>query len=396
MTHRHGVGVSAIHRLALDVFQAAGTVAERQGLYGAKQDLLKSEFPGNIQGMGPGVAEMEIIERPAEPFMVLTADKTEPGAFNLLLYLTFCDPMYCSGLLLSPDIGKGFTFTIVDVDYTEADREITLSAPEDLYDLAALLRDTGRFVIRSIVSRAHPEEQAAALSTTRLKHIAGRYVGKDDPVAIVRTQKIFPATEEFGLAFSKVPYVAGNTRGSHNMPLAPVPLNTDSSIFYCLPMVSAAGYSMREGILTGPMDLFRNPVWDVFRDGAVRKGAEMRSQGFFNPAMLGDGRTRVRRDHRAAQAPGDEVCHPRRGESRDRGCTAARLGLRLPLFIPRARAGRYPCGVHRRSGLLPPRRYPCFLKLRVAASPRRSYSGREILGCSVATVAVPTSFGLSC
>ncbi len=53
MTHRHGVGVSAIHRLALDVFQAAGTVAERQGLYGAKQDLLKSEFSGNIQGMGP-------------------------------------------------------------------------------------------------------------------------------------------------------------------------------------------------------------------------------------------------------------------------------------------------------------------------------------------------------
>jgi fructose 1,6-bisphosphate aldolase/phosphatase len=287
MTHRHGVGASEIHRLALDVFQAAGTVAERQGLYGAKQDLLKSEFSGNIQGMGPGVAELEIIERPAEPFMVLTADKTEPGAFNLLLYLTFCDPMYSSGLLLSPDIGRGFTFTIVDVDHTEADREITLSAPEDLYDLAALLRDTGRFVIKSIVSRAHPTEQAAALSTTRLKHIAGRYVGKDDPVAIVRTQKIFPATEEFGLAFSKVPYVAGDTRGSHNMPLAPVPLNTDSSIFYCLPMVSAAGYSVREGILTGPIDLFRNPVWDVFRESAVRKGAEMRSQGFFNPAMLG-------------------------------------------------------------------------------------------------------------
>ncbi len=287
MTHRRGVGSEEIHRLAYDVFLAAGSVAERQGLYGAKQDLLKTEFSGNVQGMGPGVAEMEIVERPAEPFMVLTADKTEPGAFNLLLYLTFCDPMYCSGLLLSPDIGKGFTFTIVDVNYTEAEREITLNAPEDLYDLAALLRDTGRFVVKSIHSRAHPKEQAAALSTTRLKHIAGRYVGKDDPVAIVRTQKIFPATEEFGLAFSKVPFVAGDTRGSHNMPLAPVPINTDASIFYCLPMVSAAGYSVKEGVLTGPIDLFRNPVWEVFREQAVRKGAEMRAQGFFNPAMLG-------------------------------------------------------------------------------------------------------------
>ncbi len=287
MTHRRGAGAEEIHRLAYDVFLAAGSVAERQGLYGAKQDLLKSEFSGNIQGMGPGVAELEIVERPAEPFMVLTADKTEPGAFNLLLYLTFCDPMYCSGLLLSPDIGKGFTFTVVDVNHTEAEREITLHAPEDLYDLATLLRDTGRFVVKSIHSRAHPAEQAAALSTTRLKHIAGRYVGKDDPVAVVRTQKIFPATEEFGLAFSKVPYVAGDTRGSHNMPLAPVPINTDSSIFYCLPMVSAAGYSVRDGVLTGPMDLFANPVWEVFRTKAVEKGAEMRAQGFFNPAMLG-------------------------------------------------------------------------------------------------------------
>jgi fructose 1,6-bisphosphate aldolase/phosphatase len=287
MTHRRGVEAPQVHRLAYEVFLAAGAVAERQGLYGAKQDLLKSEFSGNIQGMGPGVAELEIVERPAEPIMVLTADKTEPGAFNLVLYLTFCDPMYCSGLLLSPDLGKGFTFKIVDVNHTEAEREITLHAPEELYDLAALLRDTGRFVIKSIHSRAHPQEQAASLSTTRLKHIAGRYVGKDDPVAIVRTQKIFPATEEFGLAFSKVPFVAGDCRGSHNMPLAPVPLNTDSSIFYCLPMVSAAGYSVRDGILTGPMDLFQNPVWEVFREQAVHKGAEMRAQGFFNPAMLG-------------------------------------------------------------------------------------------------------------
>jgi len=41
------------------------------------------------------------------------------------------------------------------------------------------------------------------------------------------------------------------------------------------------------GVLAGPIDLFKNPVWEVFRDQAVRKGAEMRSQGFFNPAMLG-------------------------------------------------------------------------------------------------------------
>src|SRR5262249_60402840 len=88
-------------------------------------------------------------------------------------------------------------------------------------------------------------------------------------------------------ALRKDPFCGGGLRGSHNMPLAPVPMNTDSSIFYCLPMVSAAGYSVRDGVLTGPIDLFKNRVWEVFLEQAVRKGAEIRAQGFFNPAMLG-------------------------------------------------------------------------------------------------------------
>jgi fructose 1,6-bisphosphate aldolase/phosphatase len=74
-----------------------------EGLYGAGQDLLKDAFTGNLHGLGPQVAEMEFEERPSEPFMVLAADKTEPGAFNLPLYLAFADPMYSSGLLLSPE-----------------------------------------------------------------------------------------------------------------------------------------------------------------------------------------------------------------------------------------------------------------------------------------------------
>jgi fructose 1,6-bisphosphate aldolase/phosphatase len=40
------------------------------------------------------------------------------------------------------------------------------------------------------------DEQVAAVSATRLHNIAGTYTGKDDPVAIVRTQSIFPAPEE--------------------------------------------------------------------------------------------------------------------------------------------------------------------------------------------------------
>jgi fructose 1,6-bisphosphatase len=79
-----------------------------RGLYGAGQDLLKDAFSGNVKGMGPAVAEMEFVERPNEPFLHFAADKTDPGAYNLPLYLAFADPMYNAGLILSPSMNKGF------------------------------------------------------------------------------------------------------------------------------------------------------------------------------------------------------------------------------------------------------------------------------------------------
>jgi fructose 1,6-bisphosphate aldolase/phosphatase len=195
--------------------------------------------------------------------------------------------MYSSGLLLSEALRDGFTFHIMDVDHTAGDRVITLDAPERLYDIAALLRDTHRYVIESIWSRKVANEQAAAVSTSRLHNIAGKYVGKDDPVAIVRAQNIFPATEEFGPPFAMGQFVAGDTRGSHNLPLMPVPINTPASSFFCCPMVSALAFSMRHGVMTPPVDLFTDPFWDSVRGHVAGKAIEMRRQGFFGPAMLG-------------------------------------------------------------------------------------------------------------
>src|SRR5262245_9390676 len=141
MTHAKGAGDAEVHRLAWDAFKAGTEMAQQQGLYGAGQDLLVDAFTGNVKGMGPAVAELEFEERPNEPFVLFMADKTEPGAYNLPLYLAFADPMNTAGLLLSPEITKGFRFRVMDVGYTEGDRVIELNAPEELYDLAALLRD---------------------------------------------------------------------------------------------------------------------------------------------------------------------------------------------------------------------------------------------------------------
>ena len=79
MSHDRGVNDSKIHELAWDAFMAGTKVAREQGLYGAGQDLLKDAFSGNIRGLGPASCEMEIEERPNEPFVFFAADKTDPA-----------------------------------------------------------------------------------------------------------------------------------------------------------------------------------------------------------------------------------------------------------------------------------------------------------------------------
>ncbi len=285
MTHTHGPGHDEIHKLAWDAFLAGTETAREQGLYGAGQDLLKESFSGNVKGMGPAVAELEFEERPNEPFLFFAADKTDPGAYNLPLYLAFADPMNTPGLILAPGMAKGFRFVVMDVSHTEGDRIIELNTPEDLYDLAALLRDPERYVIESVWSR-DTGDQAVAASTSRLHNIAGKYTGKDDPVMLVRVQKMFPATGEILAPYAIGHFVAGGMRGSHQMPLMPVGLNSGISYFDGPPVVSCAAFAMHEGRLTEAVDAFAHPFWDKVRDRVADKAMEMRRQGFVGAAML--------------------------------------------------------------------------------------------------------------
>ncbi len=285
MTHTHGPGHDEVHKLAWDAFLAGTETARAQGLYGAGQDLLKESFSGNVKGMGPAVAELEFEERPNEPFLFFAADKTDPGAYNLPLYLGFADPMNTPGLILAPGMAKGFRFVVMDVSHTEGDRVIELNTPEDLYDLAALLRDPERYVIESVWSR-DTGEQAVAASTSRLHNIAGKYTGKDDPVMLVRVQKMFPATGEILAPYAIGHFVAGGMRGSHQMPLMPVGLDSGISYFDGPPVVSCAAFAMHEGKLTEAVDAFAHPFWDKVRDRVADKAVEMRRQGFVGAAML--------------------------------------------------------------------------------------------------------------
>ena len=290
MIHPYGSGYAEIHNLAWSIFTKAANIAKDEGLYGAGQDLLKDAPSGNVRGAGPGVAEITfdpfLEERPAEPFLVFTADKCGPGAFNFPLWAVFTNPMFCAGLML-PKMKVGFLFTIIDMEYTGGDRVLEIETPERHLDLAVLLRDENRFGIQSIYSRKYPHQQLVSVSTDRLHTIAGVYKGNDDPVAIIRTQGIFPAPEEIVSPYTTAHLVAGDARGSHHMPLMPVPINTPVTGPYCLPIVACKAYSVTaNGRLSEGVDIFGNLAWEGTRIKAQRKAEELRQQGFVGPAML--------------------------------------------------------------------------------------------------------------
>ncbi|MSS86247.1 MAG: dihydroorotate dehydrogenase [Thaumarchaeota archaeon] len=281
MSHTHGVNNEKVHKLAWDAFMAGTQVAKKEGLYGAGQDLLKDSFSGNVKGMGPGVAELEFEERPNEAFTVFAADKTEPGAFNYPIYRMFVDALSNTALIVNKTLASGVKFHIMDV---EKGQIAELQLWEDKPTIEAALMYPGRYVVDSVYTR--DGEPILNASTDRLHNIAGTYVGKDDPICLVRTQKNFPATEEVGSMFNNPHYVAGNTRGSHNMPLMPVKLNSAASINFCIPIVEALVFSMHNGKFTGPFDGFSTPDWDYIREIATKKAMSIRSQGFIHPATL--------------------------------------------------------------------------------------------------------------
>ncbi len=310
MSHTHGVDNNKIHKMAWDAFMAGTQVAREEGLYGAGQDLLKDSFSGNVKGMGPGVAEMEFEERPNEAFTVFAADKTEPGAFNYPFYRMFVDALSNTGLIVNQSLARGVNINIMDVEKAQI---AELSLWEDKPSIEAALMYPGRYVVSTVTTK--DGEPIVASSTDRLHNIAGTYVGKDDPICVVRTQKNFPATEEVGSVFNNPHYVAGNTRGSHHMPLMPVKLNSAATINFCIPIVQALVFSMHNGKFVGPFDGFSTPDWDYVREIATKKALAMRSQGFVHPATLVPSELEYAEGYKARMSVLEEKMKPLEGST---------------------------------------------------------------------------------
>ncbi|MEM0379145.1 MAG: fructose-1,6-bisphosphate aldolase/phosphatase [Nanopusillaceae archaeon] len=285
MTHNRGDDNPDIHGLAWKAFQNAAKVAKELGLYGAGQDLLSEAFSGNVRGLGPGVAEMTIIERPSEPIIVFAADKTEAGAWNLPLFKMFADPFNTAGLVIDPTMHNGFRFEVWDL---VEHKKVIMNLPEEMYDLLALIGSPGRFAIKRVYPKSgspiNENEPVAVASTEKLFEVAGRYVGKDDPVMIVRAQHGLPAVGEILEAFAFPHLVAGWMRGSHWGPLMPVSVkDAHPTRFDGPPRVIALGFQLKNGNLIGPEDMFDDPAFDYSRNLANIVSDYLRRHGPFEP-----------------------------------------------------------------------------------------------------------------
>lgn len=288
MSHQKGIDSSDIHEFAWNTFMKATEVAKKLKLYGAGQDMLSDAFSGNVKGMGPGVAEMDFTERQGEPLIAFMMDKTEPGAFNLPIYRMFADPFNTAGLIIDPTMHGGFRFEVWDiVDH----KKVFLNTPEETYEILAFIGAKSRYVIKRVFPRDNPklssDEPVAVISTDKLSQIAGQYVGKDDPVALVRAQSGLPAVGEVLEPFAFPHLVSGWMRGSHNGPLMPVGFNqAQCTRFDGPPRVIAAGFQIANGTLVGPVDMFADPAYDYTRKKAQEITEYMRRHGPFEPHRL--------------------------------------------------------------------------------------------------------------
>jgi fructose 1,6-bisphosphate aldolase/phosphatase len=282
MTHRHGDNAGDIHKLAWDIFVDCTNLAKELKLYGAGQDLLSDAFSGNVKGMGPGVAEMTFEERKSEPVIIFAADKTSPGSWNFPLYKMFADPFNTIGLVIDPSMHDGFSFDVLDIF---EDKTVTIKCPEEMYDLLVLVGASEHYLIKAVHKKTG--EIAAVTSTQKVNLMAGRYVGKDDPVMIVRCQSGLPAVGEVLEPFSMAYMVTGWMRGSHWGPFMPVSVaDANPTRFDGPPRVVALGFQVSNGMLIGPRDMFADVSYDLARQQANEVANYIRRHGPFEPQRL--------------------------------------------------------------------------------------------------------------
>ena len=344
------IDMSVVDQLMWDALQEGATKAAELGLYGPGQDLVADAFTGNLRGAGPATVALPFPVRkdnPSQTVLVSFADKTEPMAFNHFATGAYMLPRFNTGLIIaSSKMKRGYLFEIVDLD-TKAqaieagahprdpkaldgkmeelakgfqEKVLRLRAPEDLYDIEGLTRSS-RFVVARIWSRTEKSEAdqlGYVVSAERLHNIKTKkgftYGGKDDPVMLAFAQGDWPAPGEITSPWASCPMVAGDCRGSHNLHILPMPINSQTS-YWSGPILSCITLScnIHTGRIGAISDQFAlGTPWDEVRRKASDLAIQFRlAHGVKQPATLHEDeleyqegwkerRTRLEREFRVA------------------------------------------------------------------------------------------------
>ncbi|MBI4636305.1 MAG: fructose 1,6-bisphosphatase [Candidatus Rokubacteria bacterium] len=319
------VDMSVVDELMWDALQEGARKAAELGLYGPGQDLVADAFTGNLRGAGPATVALPLPvrkENASQTVLVSFADKTEPMAFNYYATGAYLLPRFNTGLVIAASkMKRGYIVDIVDLD-TKAqaieagahprdqkaldgkmeelakglqEKVIRLRAPEDLFDIEGLCRSS-RFVIARIWSRGEKgeaEQLGYVCSAERLHNIKTKkgftYGGKDDPVLLAFAQGDWPAPGEITSPWAACPMVAGDCRGSHNLHILPMPINSQTS-FWSGPILSAITLScnIHTGRIGAISDQFAlGTPWDEVRRRASELAIQFRlAHGIRQPATL--------------------------------------------------------------------------------------------------------------
>jgi fructose 1,6-bisphosphate aldolase/phosphatase len=319
------VDIGVVDELMWDALQEGAAKATELGLYGPGQDLVADAFTGNLRGAGPATVVLPMPVRKdnaSQTVVVSFADKTEPMAFNYYATAAYLLPRFNTGLVIAASkMKRGYIMDIVDLD-TKAqaveagahprdqkaldgkmeelakglqEKVVRLRAPEDLYDIEGLCRSS-RFVVARIWSRnerGEADQLGYVVSAERLHNIKTKkgftYGGKDDPVLLAFAQGDWPAPGEITSPWAACPMVAGDCRGSHNLHILPVPINSQTS-YWSGPILSCITLScnIHTGRIGAISDQFSlGTPWDEVRRRAGELAIQFRTaHGIKQPATL--------------------------------------------------------------------------------------------------------------
>lgn len=259
MTHERGARSAEVRGAAAEAFRAAGARAVELKLHAATTSPHIS------------YADMEFVERPSEPLVVIMTDKAGPGAFNLPLYRSFGDPFTTWGLVEDPSIVGGFEFEVTDL---LVGKRAAFRCPEESHGLLGVLGRSDGYALTEIRSRAQPAEPAAVTSVGAHADV--------DPTAIVRAGPGFPSVGEVLEPWARPLLVPGPGPARPPGPILPVGLDdTVATRADGPPRAIALGFTLADGELVGPLDLFADAAFDRARADALLMADFLRRQGPF-------------------------------------------------------------------------------------------------------------------